>query len=119
MRFVVLLCLILGTSCQLRAAEGCMAIHGRARFYSGDGQLRIWHIGTHHEYEPDESSWDTVMGWLEAGVKKSERANYYIPASVVDLFADFEVCPTEPLRNGAVQHARVKSASHRHYGMKE
>jgi hypothetical protein len=47
-------------------------------------------------------------------VKESERANFYIPASVADLFADFEVCPTEPLRKGAVQHALGKSASHRY-----
>jgi len=119
MKFIAFFCLFLGTSYHLQAAEGCMTIHGRARYYSGDGQLRIWHIGTHHEYEPVDPSWDTVISWLEAGVKKSERANYYIPASAVDLFADFEVCPTEPLRKGAVQHAQVKSASHRHYVTKE
>jgi hypothetical protein len=119
MKLALVILFFIGTGWQLQAAEPCLTIHGRARFYSGDGQLRIWHIGTHHEYEPDESSWDTVMGWLEAGVKKSERANYYIPASVVDLFADFEVCPTEPLRKGAVQHALVKSASHRYYVKKD
>jgi hypothetical protein len=98
-----------------KASSGCVTVHGRARFYSGDGQLRIWHIGTHHEYEPDESSSDLVMNWLEEGVKESERANYVSPASAVDLFADFEVCPIELLRKGAVQHARVTKASHRHY----
>jgi len=92
-----------------------MTIHGRAHLYSGDGQLRIWHIGTHHEYEPDESSDALVIKWLEEGVPPSQRQDYATPASAVDLFADFEVCPTEPFKKGAVQKAKVVSASHRHY----
>ncbi len=90
-------------------------IHGRANFYGGDGQLRIWHIGTHHTYEPDEASWDRVMKWLEDGVPASEKANYAIPASAVYLYADFLVCPIEPFKQGAVQRATIKSASHRRY----
>jgi hypothetical protein len=97
------------------AGDPCQIIHGRARSYSGDGQLRIWHIGTHHEYQPDESSWETVIGWLEDGLPKSERAKYVSPASAVDLYADFLVCPTEPFRKGAVQLAKIKTASHRRY----
>lgn len=97
------------------ASGPCQLIHGRARLYSGDGQLWIWHIGTHHEYQPDDSSSDAVIGWLIEGVTKSERAKYTTPASAVDLYADFEVCPTEPFRKGAVQEAKIKSASHRRY----
>ena len=107
--------LLLAYVSSARASEPCQTIHGRAHFYGGDGQLRIWHIGTHHEYEPDQSSWDTVMSWLEAGVPDSEKSNYASPASAVDLYADFIICPTEPLVKGAVQHAEVKSASHRRY----
>jgi hypothetical protein len=92
-----------------------MVIHGRAHFYGGDGQLRIWHIGTHHEYAPDESSDERVIKWLEAGVKGTDKAKYASPASEVCLFADFVICPTEPFKKGSVQGARVKSASHRHY----
>ena len=55
------------------------------------------------------------MSWLEAGVPDSEKSNYASPASAVDLYADFLICPTEPLVKGAVQHAEVKSASHRRY----
>jgi hypothetical protein len=97
------------------AGEMCKTIHGRAHFYGGDGQLRIWQIGTHHEYEPDHASDGTVMGWLEAGVPDAEKANYASPASAVYLYADFLICPTEPLTKGAVQHAEVKSALHRRY----
>jgi hypothetical protein len=99
----------------LYAAEPCKVIHGRARFYGGDGQLRIWQIGTHHQYEPDEPSWPRVIKWLEAGVPESERANYASPASSVDLYADFPICPTEPFKQGSVQRANIKSASHRRY----
>ncbi len=97
------------------AGEPCKLIHGRAHFYGGDGQLPIWHIGTHHEYEPDQSSDARVIQWLEAGVPDSEKSNYSSPASAVYLYADFLICPTEPLVTGAVQHAEVKSASQRRY----
>jgi hypothetical protein len=99
----------------LYAAEACRVIHGRAHFYGGDGQLRVWHIGTRHEYEPDESSLPRVMKWLEAGVPENERANYASPASSVYLYADFLICPTEPFKPGSVQRAKIKSASRRRY----
>ena len=92
-----------------------MTIHGRLHFYGGDGQLRIWHIGTNHEFTPDDSSWDSVIGWLIDGVKPSERKNFASPAIAVDLFGDFQICPTEPFVKGAVQHARVIGVSHRRY----
>jgi hypothetical protein len=90
------------------AADSCTVIHGRARLYSGDSQLRIWHVGTHHDFEPDETSWDMVMGWLNEGTTK-------IPADNVMLFGNFTVCPTEPFRKGAVQHAKIISVKNRHY----
>jgi hypothetical protein len=115
MRILVLFCLALAAAVPVRGAEPCVTIHGRAHFYSGDGQLRIWHIGTHHEFEPNESSWDRVIGWIENGVKDSAKSNYASPASVMYLFGNFLVCPTEPFKQGSVQHAEVKSVSRRHY----
>jgi len=112
---ILLACVILTTAGRVYAANNCVTLHGRARFYCADGQLRIWHIGTHHEFEPDETSWDRVIGWLDAGVKESDRKQGPCAVSEIDLYADFEVCPTEPLREGAVQHAVIKSASHRRY----
>lgn len=100
---------------QSRGADACFTIHGRARLYSGDGQLRIWHIGTHHEFEPDATSWATVEQWLEAGVKEPEKSRDPSPASLVDLFADFLICPTEPFKKGSVQRAKIMSAEHRRY----
>jgi hypothetical protein len=44
-----LCCLVLFAS-HLQAADSCFTIHGRAHLYGGDGQLRIWHVGTHHDF---------------------------------------------------------------------
>ncbi len=65
--------------------------------YGGDGQLRIWRIGTHHDYEPDEPPWNQVESWLEAGVEDSDKARY------------------EPFKKGSVQRAKILSAQRRHY----
>lgn len=100
----------------LRAGDACFTIHGRAHLYGGDGQLRIWHVGTHHEYQPDDSSRETVVSWLEAGVKDPENVHTAAsPASTVSMFADFLICPTEPFKKGSVQTAKIISAQHRHY----
>ncbi|UWZ85478.1 hypothetical protein [Occallatibacter riparius] len=115
MRIIAIVLLLLTANCRCLAAEPCTTLHGRAHYYGGDGQLRIWHIGTHHEFTPGQSSWDRVMGWLLQGVPFAERKNYASPESSVYLFGDFEVCPTEPLRKGAVQEARVMSVAHRVY----
>jgi hypothetical protein len=85
MRTLALLCLLFGATYRLQAAE-ILTIHGRAHAYGGDGQLRIWLIGAHHEYEPDESSLAMVAGWLEAGVKKSERDEFASSSAASGLF---------------------------------
>jgi hypothetical protein len=82
--------------------------------YSADSQLRIWEIGTHHEYVPDEASWDKVLDWLRAGMKASDRSKLAVPDDAY-MYADFLVCPTEPFKKGSVQHATIKSASNRRY----
>lgn len=98
-----------------QGSDACFTIHGRAHLYGGDGQLRIWHVGTHHEYEPDESSWTMVEGWLQAGVKEPEKSQSASPASLLYLFADFLICPAEPFKKGSVQKAKIVSAEHRRY----
>jgi hypothetical protein len=70
-RSLVFALFISAVICGLHAEESCLAIHGRLHYYGGDGQLRIWQIGTHHEFTPDESTWDTTIGWLRAGVNPS------------------------------------------------
>jgi hypothetical protein len=70
-RSLVFALFISAVICGLHAEESCLAIHGRLHYYGGDGQLRIWQIGTHHELTRDESTWDTTIGWLRAGVNPS------------------------------------------------
>jgi hypothetical protein len=114
MRTLALIFLSLFVSLPLQAADICTTIRGRAHLYCGDGQLRIWHVGTHHEYEPDESSWERVVGWLQAGARDSKYSGCS-HASTVDLFADYLICPTEPFKAGSVQQAKMISALHRRY----
>ena len=114
-RIVLFLGLVLFSAIQTRAADACVTFHGRANLYGGDLQLRIWQIGTHHEFEPVGSCFDRVLDWLNAGVSRKDKEAYVIPASSVYLFADFVVCPTEPFKKRSVQQAEVRSATHRHY----
>ena len=86
------------------ATEPCQRIRGRAILYLGDGQFRLWHVGTHHEFalgENDES-WNVLAKYMK-------DANG-VATNVV--FVDFLVCPTAPLVKGAAQPAVVKSLSH-------
>ena len=107
---IAIVCLLFTLSAEAQTTESCSVIHGRARRYCGDGQLRIWHIGTHHDFEPDDSSWQMVEGWLKAGAKPTGACQ-----DNADLFADFLICPTDPYKKGAVQKAKVKAAYRRHY----
>ena len=107
MKQVFWLLLPLAFALPLRAGDACFTIHGRAHLYGGDGQLRIWHVGTHHEYQPDASSRERVVSWLEAGVKDPENVHTAAsPASTISMFADFVICPTEAFKKGSVQLPR-------------
>jgi hypothetical protein len=83
LRNLRLLLLVSLSTLPSQAADECISIRGRAHFYGGDGQLRIWHVGTHHDYEPDDSSRNRLYDWLEAGVKESDRLHSAAPASLV------------------------------------
>lgn len=114
-RIVSSVILLLFLAAYAHADEPCRVIRGRAHLYGGDGRLRIWEVGTHHEYQPDSSSWDNVVKWLEEGVPESEMSKYASAPSLVYLYADFMICPTEPFQKGSVQQAKIKSAAHRRY----
>jgi hypothetical protein len=112
-----LLCLLLAATAACLAEDPshpCFAIQGRAHLFSGDGLLRIWHVGTHHEYTPDARSWHRVEGWLEEGAGMQGRG-LASPASKVFLLGTFVVCPTEPFKQGSVQEAYIQSVSKRLY----
>jgi hypothetical protein len=115
MRLSYVLACLLTFPIAVIAAEPCTVIHGRAHYYGGDGQLRIWHIGTHHEFEPDDTSWDRVMGWLTAGTKKGDSEKFASPESNLMLFGDFTVCPVEPFKQASIQKAKIIGIKNRHY----
>jgi hypothetical protein len=50
MRNWLVLLIVLLSPLSLLSTEPCQEIHGRARLYTGDGQLMIWQTGTHHEF---------------------------------------------------------------------
>lgn len=100
------------------AIEPCQRIHGRAIYYTGDGQLRIWHIGTHHTFSPGyprssaedfDDTWEPVVQLLRKGGGTDTEA-----FDRNALFADFLTCPTEPFHAGATQSATVKHIYHPH-----
>jgi len=104
--------LLILTAASAHAAEPCQTIHGRAIYYSADGQLRLWHIGTHHEFQPDAyagatpNPWDKIIILLKAGDTSPAAGSNNA------LYGDFVVCPTKPYREGAVQPATLRSMSH-------
>lgn len=106
--------LLIVASSSAFAAESYQSFHGRALYYSADGQFRIWHIGTHHEFEPPEMhgpnpdyepSWNRLMKILLADSQNPDDHA---------LFADFVVCPLEPFRKGAAQRAIIQSVRRPH-----
>ena len=118
MRLTLTLALLLfGVTTTASAAEPCQQINGRAHYYFGDGQFRLWHIGTHHEflllysdnsdgghYAADEK----IYCLLQTDIKRPAEI------STNDLFGDFLVCPVERFEKGAVQSAYVKTIYHSH-----
>lgn len=114
LRILVVLCFLLAAISPLHAAESCTTIRGRAHYFAGDANLRIWHVGTHHDFTPDRASWDRVLHWLQEGVRPVDKHSA-APESEVYLFADFRICPTEPFKKGSLQEAKVLSATHRRY----
>jgi hypothetical protein len=111
-RKLVILLAVFSYPALLLGSEPCQVIRGRVHFYNADGQLRLWQIGTHHEFDPDYfgadkgASWDRIVELLKAGDESAGAA------SNNDLYADFTVCPTESYRPGSVQHAVIKGFRH-------
>jgi hypothetical protein len=99
-----------------KTVEPCRVIHGRATYGTMNGMVRIWHIGTHHTFMPDElrtpdtedfsPSWEKVIDLLAAGGKEPEVFDHN------ELFADFLICPTQRYRHGASQPAQVRRIYH-------
>lgn len=91
-------------------ANSCYWTHGRIGYYNGTPAIRLWKIGTNR-----------LLG-IYSGPSVDrfglDNENPQLPPNVADkfdptknqIFGDFEVCPLEPERQGAMQAACVESA---------
>lgn len=105
-------------------AASCYWTHGRLSLYNGNPSLRLWKIGTkrilgiysgpHSErYDP----LDNEHPELPANLDRAYEAEYKRRLAVKDpdaglpepVFADFEVCPLEPEREGEMQAVCIEA----------
>jgi hypothetical protein len=102
-RLVIFLLLAASTATAFATSpESCRVIHGRTRWQSADGQMFVWHIGTHHYFWIlDDKSQDLIFKYI------SSRGDD-------QLYADFTVCPTVKYREGAAQFAILRKIAHPH-----
>ena len=77
----------------------CFRVHGRISAYNGTPTLRIWRIGT-----------DRLLG-VDNDIPVPESLSRRLDWDV-DAYADFEVCPFTPEREGEMQTVCVESAEH-------
>ena len=97
-------------------APSCVRIHGRLWQGNGTPSMRLWQIGTHHVYgiytnqygfKHDIETLDNESPGIPDNVER-QRGNLFLP----DVYADFDVCPLEPLIQGHMQAACIESATH-------
>jgi hypothetical protein len=109
--------------CKTQAnANMCYWTHGRLGFSNGTPALRLWKLGTkrilgiysgpstYNAAAEDPDNGDNEGPQLPLNVVQamwSKNRAYNLPDRI---FADFEVCPLEPERDGAMQAACVQTA---------
>lgn len=77
----------------------CLRIHGRIAAYNGTPTLRIWRIGT-----------DRLLG-VDDDIPVPEPLNRQLNWDV-NVYADFEICPFTPEREGEMRRVCIESAEH-------
>lgn len=103
----------------------CYWTHGRLSIYQGNPTLRIWKIGTHRmlgiyngpSHFPPHMIADDENPELPANLDHAYLADRRLweregtsDHGFPDIFADFEVCPLEPEKQGWMQAACVESS---------
>jgi hypothetical protein len=94
----------------------CYWTHGRLRMGNGTPAFRLWKIGTHRllgiysgpsvdRYGLDNESPDFPANIFDAFGQATQGFPYGI-----EIYADFEVCPLEAEKPGAMQAACIESA---------
>lgn len=107
-------------------ASLCYWTHGRLSVWQGNPPFRIWRVGTHRilavfsgpsRFPPRNDRDSSFPEWPASldkaydaynGRLKRERGS--IGAIPPPAFADFEVCPLEPAKNGEMQAVCIESA---------
>jgi hypothetical protein len=103
-------------------AASCYWTHGRLGIYNGTPSYRLWKVGTNRllGIYSGPSVYDGPLASLYPLDNESPEfpANLYHTAWRAmapnqiwpDVYADFEVCPLEPEKPGAMQAACIESA---------
>ena len=98
-------------------APSCIRIHGRLQEANGRPSYRLWHVGTSHIFGiysnrygflHDAETLDNEGPNLPPAIESKRSKDRYID----QVFADYEVCPLEPLRQRRMQAACIASAAH-------
>lgn len=94
-------------------ATSCYWTHGRLEYGNGTPALRLWKTGTHRLLGiysgPSINVRGDDKGDNEHPELPASLSKQLIPARDI-IWADFEVCPLEPARPGAMQPACIESA---------
>jgi hypothetical protein len=91
-------------------ASSCYRTRGRLALYNGTPAFRLWKVGTHRLLgiysgpSVDRHSLDNEEPTLPANVRQ------VFEPTKNRIEADFEICPLEPERPGAMQAACIESA---------
>ena len=91
-------------------AASCYWTHGRIGFYNGTPAIRLWKIGTNRLLgiysgpSADRYGLDNEDPQMPANLKRKFKP------SENQVYGDFEVCPLESEREGAMQAACIESA---------
>ena len=102
------------TPCKIpENASTCYWTHGRLSAYNGTPAFRLWKIGTHRllgissgplaeKHDPLDNEHPELPENLQRAFDKSRTP----------VFGEFEVCPLEPERPGAMHMACIEAATH-------
>ena len=91
-------------------AGSCYWTHGRVGFYNGTPAIRLWKVGTNRLLgiysgpSVDRYGLDNEDPQMPTNLKRSFKP------SENRVYGEFEVCPLEAERDGAMQAACIESA---------
>ena len=94
-------------------ATTCFWTHGRLQEYEGTPAYRLWKIGTRHLFGiySGPSAWrGNRLAIDNEDPEFPSNLRKLVQSGLVQVFADFEVCPLEPERPGSIQAACIESA---------